>query len=157
MSSTTSKQTRAGRIFLAGAAGLGLALVAVSALPAAAEVQLPSGPGVTVGGDLTNQVSIRSTATSSDGQGAQTSLRVNEVERSRARGSITNTTEIDDLTLRAQGRDAASETLIGTIEDVEAGGSINNSVRIGSSLNIAIGAGARACTEIGTMGRATCR
>ena len=157
MSSTTLHQTRAGRSTLGIAAGLGLALAALSALPAAAEVKLPSERGVEVGGALTNQQSIGSYSTSSDGANARTSLRINTVERSKARGSIKNTTEIGDLTLRAQGRDAVSQMVIGTIEDVEADGSITNSVTIGSSLNIAIGAGARACTEIGTMGKATCR
>jgi hypothetical protein len=163
MSSTTPHQTGAGRSILGIAAGLGLTLAALSALPAAAEVKLPSERGVevrggvAVGGALTNQQSIGSYSTSSDGANARTSLRIGTVERSKAGGSITNTTEIGDLTLRAQGRDAVSQMVVGTIEDVEADGSITNSVTIGSSLNIAIGAGARACTEIGTMGKATCR
>lgn len=155
MPATTPRPPRAARAILGLATGL--ALVAITALPAVAEVKLPSGSGVQVGGELTNTVEIEKLSTSSDGPKARTTLRLGGVERSSARGSVTNTTEIGELILHAEGRGAVSETVIGTVRDVESGGSIANSVTVGSSLNVAIGDGARACTEIGTMGRATCR
>ena len=157
MPATTPNTTRASRTYRSLAACLGFALVAFTALPAAAEVRLPASGDAEVEGNVVKQLAIGSLTTSSDGERARTSLRLNEVEHSRARDGITNTIEIGDLTLRAQGRGAVSETVIGTVEGVEAEGAITNSVTIGSSLNIAIGGGARACTEIGTMGPSTCR
>lgn len=128
-------------------------LVALTALPAAAEVRLPAGDGVEVDGKLVNELQINTFSTTSDGEKATTTLRANTIERTRVGGNLTNRTTIDELTLRAEGRGASSTMAIGTISGVTTGGDLTNTVTLGTSMNVAIGSGARACTELGTLGR----
>lgn len=128
-------------------------LVALTALPAAAEVRLPAGDGVAVDGKLVNELQIKKSSATSDGEKASTTLRANTIERTRVGGNLTNRTTIDELTLRAEGRGATSTMAIGTISGVTTGGDLTNTVTLGTSTNVAIGAGARACTELGTLGR----
>jgi hypothetical protein len=138
------------------AAGLGLWLTVMAALPATAEVRLPGDGGVKVGGTLVNELQIKELSSSSTGEKAMTTLRTNAIERTTVGGNLTNRTTIDTLTLRAEGAGAVSEMAIGTIADVTTGGNLTNSVTLGTSTNIAIGAGARACTELGTLGVRFC-
>jgi hypothetical protein len=155
MPSTMPRQMRPARQPRAVAAALGLWLAALASLPAAAEVKLPSERGIEAPDSRATEAKLETWV--GDGPPGRTILRVDSIERSRARGTIVNQTSSGELILYARGRGAVSETVIGTIEDVEAGGAITNTVTIGGSTTIAIGDGARACTEIGTMGRATCR
>ena len=135
------------------AAGLGLWIAAMAALPASAEVAL-SGDGGREGRNTpVNALRIEQLSATSAGTQATTTLEANTVERSAAGGTITNRSTVDTLILRAQGRGAVSEMAIGTVSDVTAGADVANTVTLGTSENIAIGAGARACTEIGTLGR----
>lgn len=136
--------------------GLGLSLAVLFALPAAAEVKLPSDGAVTAGGRVVNELRIRELSSSATGEKATTTLRTNTISRSTVGGSLTNRTEIDALTMHAEGAGASSAMAIGTIDGVTTGGNLTNSVTLGTSTNIAIGAGARACMELGTLGVRFC-
>jgi hypothetical protein len=153
MSSTTPHTTRPG--FPGRALAAGLSLATLLALPALAEVRVSGAPMAPGQSRVIAEPADR--LLPSDGRGGETRLRIDQVERSSARGGIVNQLSIGTLTQEAQGEDAVSETIIGIIDGVEAEGSITNQVTIGTSTDIAIGAGARACSAIGTIGRASCR
>lgn len=111
-----------------------------------------TGPGVKVGGKLTNTVAIDELESSASGRNARTVVETNRITSTTVGGDLTATTEVGRLTQRAEGRDATAITVIGNIEDVTTGGDLTNTVTLGTSLNVAIGDGARACVELGTLG-----
>ncbi|MEZ5861718.1 MAG: hypothetical protein R3D25_23660 [Geminicoccaceae bacterium] len=111
-----------------------------------------TGPGVKVGGKLTNTVAIDELESSASGRNARTVVETNRITNTTVGGDLTATTQVDQLTQRAEGRDATAMTVIGTIENVTTGGDLTNTVTLGTSLNVAIGDGAWACVELGTLG-----